>query len=421
MYRFIGTIMGASLLWEASVELDLPGLVWKQLIGQNANWTDLVAVDEAFCRKITESRSVTEDEWVAGQQKWVVATSSGRLAELRRGGADLVVPFSDKEEYLDACVEYRLSEGRKQIDAMRSGFFNLVPTLGLQFLDWHQVEKLVCGTPVIDIALLKKITSYNNMSGNETHPVAVMFWNVMESFTNEERAQVMAFAWGRRRMPPQVLDDLVAAALRSRLRSLSLSFLVSRSRAYFPLLSSFRDLAHCSYHVPLPLPAAQVGGVHFKMCVDSGLDDRHMPRSHTCFFAIDLPRYTKEETMREKLLYAAKYCSAIDNDSSANGQLFADDGYDVALDEAATDSLLPFEADAAAASTGQADGGHASFRKAGSKVRATKAGGKKATCAIVGPLPSRGEWDTSPVLYKVQWSDSKEEEEVADDKVEDIK
>ncbi len=125
--------------------------------------------------------------------------------------------------------------------------------------------------------------------------------------------------------------------------------------------------------------------------------------------------------MRKKLLYAATYCSAIDNDSSANGQLFADDGYDVSLDETATESALAFESDEVVAVTGHVDGGHASFRKAGSKVRATKSGGKKAAGTIVGPLPSRGEWDTSPVLYKVQWSDSKEVEEVADDKIDDVK
>ena len=164
-----------------------------------------------------------------------------------------------------------------------------------------------------------------------------------------------------------------------------------------------------------------MGAVHFKMCVDSGLDDRHMPRSHTCFFAIDLPRYTKEETMRKKLLYAATYCSAIDNDSSANGQLYADDGYDGSLDEDLTGTALPFETDAATAVGGQADGGHAAFRKAGSKVRATKADGKKAACTIVGPLPSRGEWDTNPEIYKVRWSDSNDVEEVVDDKLEVVK
>jgi E3 ubiquitin-protein ligase HERC2 len=204
MYQFIGTIMGASLLWEASVELDLPGLIWKQLIGQKASWGDLLALDEGFCKTILDNRAASADQWAAAQQKWVVITSTGRLAELRRGGAVIPVTFNEKGEYLDACVEYRLSEGRKQIEAIRSGFFSLVPTLGLQFLDWHQVEKLVCGTPIIDIEILKKITSYNNMPGDASHPVATMFWNVMDGFTNEERAQVMAFTWGRRRMPPQV-------------------------------------------------------------------------------------------------------------------------------------------------------------------------------------------------------------------------
>ena len=63
----------------------------------------------------------------------------------------------------------------------------------------------MCGTPVIDVALLKRITSYNSsMPDGEKHPVAALFWEVMEGLPNEDRAQVMAFAWGRRRMPPQV-------------------------------------------------------------------------------------------------------------------------------------------------------------------------------------------------------------------------
>ncbi len=134
MYRFIGSIMGASLLWEASVELDLAALVWKQLMGQRAGWADLVDVDDVFCKKVADSRSATEADWVARQQKWIVVTSAGRLVELRRGGAGLTVGYADKDEYLDACVEYRLREGWRQIEAMREGFFALVPALGLQVI-----------------------------------------------------------------------------------------------------------------------------------------------------------------------------------------------------------------------------------------------------------------------------------------------
>ena len=132
MYRFVGAIMGASLLWEASVEIDLPALIWKQLMGQRATWADLVDVDEAFCRKVADGRAATEAEWAARQQRWVVATAAGQLAEVRRGGAGAVVGFAERGKYLDACVEFRLREGWRQIEAMREGFFSLVPALGLQ-------------------------------------------------------------------------------------------------------------------------------------------------------------------------------------------------------------------------------------------------------------------------------------------------
>ena len=63
----------------------------------------------------------------------------------------------------------------------------------------------MCGAFVIDVALLKRRTRYDDsMPGGEKHPVAALFWEVMEGLPNEDRVQVMAFAWGRRRMPQQV-------------------------------------------------------------------------------------------------------------------------------------------------------------------------------------------------------------------------
>ena len=42
--------------------------------------------------------------------------------------------------------------------------------------------------------------------------------------------------------------------------------------------------------------------------------DSHLPTSHTCFFALDLPQYSSEAIMREKLLFAIQFCKAIDTD-----------------------------------------------------------------------------------------------------------
>jgi hypothetical protein len=158
------------------------------------------------------------------------------------------------------------------------------------------------------------------------------------------------------------------------------------------------------------------------MCLDASLNDRHMPRSHTCFFAIDLPNYTKEETLRAKLLYAATYCTAIDNDSSASGQLYTE-CYDMNCEDYDERSILPFELSSPKVGLGlQQDGGHCPFFSPGSKARAAKTnGGKKAGCTILGPFATCGEWDTCPVLYRVQWDDTLEEGDIIDDNAEEVK
>jgi hypothetical protein len=37
-----------------------------------------------------------------------------------------------------------------------------------------------------------------------------------------------------------------------------------------------------------------------------------LPVAHTCFFQLDLPRYTSKEVLKEKLLSAIYYCKDMD-------------------------------------------------------------------------------------------------------------
>lgn len=45
--------------------------------------------------------------------------------------------------------------------------------------------------------------------------------------------------------------------------------------------------------------------------------DLILPEAHTCFFTIDLPRYSSFENLKNKLLYAITNCQAIDTDGRA--------------------------------------------------------------------------------------------------------
>ena len=42
--------------------------------------------------------------------------------------------------------------------------------------------------------------------------------------------------------------------------------------------------------------------------------DQYLPRAHTCFFSVNLPKYSSKELMTEKLKYAIFNCTEMDAD-----------------------------------------------------------------------------------------------------------
>lgn len=45
--------------------------------------------------------------------------------------------------------------------------------------------------------------------------------------------------------------------------------------------------------------------------------DLMLPVAHTCFFSIELPRYSTKDILKDKLTYAITHCQAIDTDGRA--------------------------------------------------------------------------------------------------------
>ncbi len=63
----------------------------------------------------------------------------------------------------------------------------------------------------------------------------------------------------------------------------------------------------------LPLKEEVVAEKH-TIILDKNADTNKLPIGRTCFFRLELPNYAKEETLRDKLMYAIKNCMLIDAD-----------------------------------------------------------------------------------------------------------
>jgi E3 ubiquitin-protein ligase HERC2 len=135
------------------------------------------------------------------------------------------------------------------------------------------LEILLTGSPEMDVSLLQSKTEYRgNVCASDKH--VLLFWEVLHDLTQEQRASFLQFVWGRRNLPSNALGF-------------------------------GKDLFKLSDHA-----AALQNGGH----------DQYLPVAHTCFFALELPRYSSKAVLSSKLLYAISNCSVIDGDATHEGR-----------------------------------------------------------------------------------------------------
>lgn len=260
-FEWIGKLMGAALRGKDFLVLALPGLVWKQLIGETISWSeDFPAVDSVLVKLLDAMEHMDKStfEFKFGQELvYSTPLSDGRLVELIPGGSSVVVQYEERVEFIHLVQKARMEESREQIAAIQAGLIKVVPQAVLDLLTWQEVEKKVCGDPEISVEALKRLTRYEDL---EPSDIRVQYlWEALSNFTNEDRSRFLRFVTGRSRLP-----------------------------------------------APIYIFPDKQG---------SEATDA-LPQSSTCSSTLYLPRYPSAKVCEEKLRYAAYNCVAIDTDMS---------------------------------------------------------------------------------------------------------
>eukprot|EP00466_Bigelowiella_natans_P011582 jgi/Bigna1/55601/estExt_Genewise1Plus.C_650016 len=267
-YAFVGKLMGIAVRGSHMLNLDLPSLVWKPLVGDTVTMSDVKAVDEGFKNNIKKNinniTSSSSSLFVLSACGFFLLGALIRRVELKEDGKNIDNTWETREEYLSLLKQAKLAEVRPQAQAIRKGLGTIVPIQLLPLFTWQELEMMVCGKREIDIDYLRANTRYRApVKGTDPH--VKMLWEVLEDFNHEERRLFLRFVWGQSRLPYNPADFTQK----------------------FEILSS-RDN-----------------------------NDGVLPVSHTCFFSVELPRYTNKASMREKILYAITNCHSIDTDHAA--------------------------------------------------------------------------------------------------------
>ncbi|XP_047218559.1 probable E3 ubiquitin-protein ligase HERC1 isoform X5 [Girardinichthys multiradiatus] len=266
-FRFLGILMGVAIRTKKPLDLHLAPLVWKQLCCIPLQLEDLEEVDLLYVQTLKsilhiEDGGITEDNFheMIPLDSFVGQSADGKMVPIIPGGNSIPLTFSNRKEYVERAIEYRLHEIDRQVAAVREGMSWIVPVPLLSLLTAKQLEQMVCGMPEICCDVLKKVVRYREV--DEQHSLVLWFWQTLEEFSNEERVLFMRFVSGRSRLPANTAD-------------ISQRFQI--------------------------------------MKVDRPYDS--LPTSQTCFFQLRLPPYSSQAVMAERLRYAINNCRSIDMDN----------------------------------------------------------------------------------------------------------
>jgi len=97
-----------------------------------------------------------ENEWPYHEYTWSCISADGKtVVDLKPGGREISVGWTEREDFRNAWLSYRLNEFRSQVDHIRKGMGTIVPVQLLSLFTWNELQLNVCGKNEIDIDFLR--------------------------------------------------------------------------------------------------------------------------------------------------------------------------------------------------------------------------------------------------------------------------
>lgn len=268
MFNFVGKLLGITLRTKGVFPLNLPSLIWKPIVGQKIERTDLENVDQVCFQSLDTLRNI-ELEGVTKENfsdvidfSFTTTSSDGREIELVEEGKKKSVTWENRHEYIELIEQYKEHEFDLQVAALVAGITTIIPYQLFYLMTWKEAEARILGNSGFSIESLKQRAEYHGFTENDA--VIKNFWKVLENFSSQDKSTFLKFVWGRTSLPV--------------------------------LASEFNEK-----FVIQAFPK-------------KGDPDTYLPEAHTCFFTLDLPRYSTLEILEQKLKYAIYNTKEIDTD-----------------------------------------------------------------------------------------------------------
>ncbi|DBA05170.1 TPA: hypothetical protein N0F65_005020 [Lagenidium giganteum] len=254
-FRGAGRLLGRALLEGQLMKAHLALPLLKHLLGVPISFSDLEFLDQEVYKSLKWMKENDGVDALALDFSVTTRKLNGdmELIDLKENGRNIEVTDENKHEYINLRLRYiMLDSFSEQLQHLMAGVFEVIPQELILVFDYQELELVLCGVPSIDVDDWK---AHTQVSDELPEELLGWFWEIVEAFTDEERARLLQFTTGTSRVPVQG----------------------------FKALTSY-DGRICHFTLKaVPYP------------------ENAYPRAHTCFNRIDLPLYKSKEELEEVL------------------------------------------------------------------------------------------------------------------------
>lgn len=254
MYYLIGIVCGLAIYNFTIIALPFPLVLYKKLLKQKPTLKDLQDLSPTLAKGLQNLLDYDGDDlentFFLTFEVSVEHYGHTLSHELKKGGSHMKVTKENRQEYVDLYVDFVLNASVKHcFEAFSQGFYKVCSNKVLDLFHAQELMVLVVGSENYNWNDLEKNAEYKD-EFHRNHPTVRMFWRVFHGLDYEEKKKFLLFLTGSDRIPILGMSEIKV--------------------------------------VLQPMK----------------VDDSHLPVAHTCFNLLDLPMYSSEAAMREKLRLA---------------------------------------------------------------------------------------------------------------------
>lgn len=202
-FRFVGKIIGKALVDGVNLEVHFTRSFYKHILGQPVTVQDMEDLDPEIYKSLQQLLSIDLDSTDLFEDYFTYEEEHfGNMVtkELVPNGKSIRVTEANKADYVQRLCNMKMTDGiRAQIEAFLEGLYSLVKKEFLAIFDAKELELLIAGLHEISVDDLRDNTEYQGYAPDS--PLITWFWEVLEEFSNEQRAQLLQFVTGSSKVP----------------------------------------------------------------------------------------------------------------------------------------------------------------------------------------------------------------------------